>query len=101
MRPISQVKKQFDLRWHDGQMSAVKKHLCTHYTEAEGKVATVGCKEDLCQLDVSKSATGDVSIKAGGCADVRYTRKDMATDKKYSCYSMYADKGDKGCFCKV
>jgi hypothetical protein len=109
MRPISQVEKQFGLRWHDGQMSAEKKQLCAHYAVVEGKVvivATVGCKEDLCQLDVSESDTGDVSIKAGGCADSRYTLKDTAIVNGYSCHSMYADKGTpksllKNCFCKV
>jgi hypothetical protein len=103
MRSISQVEKQFELRWHDGQMSADKKHLCAHYAEAEGKVAilaTVGCKQDLCQLDVS---TNDVSIKAGGCADVRYNLKDATIANKYYCYSISADSRSllTSCFCKV
>jgi hypothetical protein len=100
MRPISQVKKRIDMRWHEGQMSAEKKHLCAYYTEADGKVATVGCKEDLCQLDVRETATIEPYIKAGGCAEDNFSLKDLTAGKDYSCYSKSAGEG-YGCFCKV
>ncbi len=88
-------------------MSTQDDHLCAYYGKAEKdsagaiqKLATVGCKEDLCQLDISKSATGDVSVKAGGCADVDYTQKDVTTGKDYSCYRKSADESFI-CFCIV